>query len=100
VKALEGSLLQKFPKEEIRPLLEPFLALADDRDFWNHTLDGLAVLSAKGMFRIYRLQRSVAELVVVADSFHSAKKNNSIRPYDLRHFGVTKKWGPDPSGPL
>ena len=71
VKQLEESLLQQFPQEEIRPLLEPFLALADDRDFWNHTFDGLGVLSAKGFFRVYKLQRPVAELAVVADSFHT-----------------------------
>ena len=71
VKVLEESLLQRYPTDEIRPLLDPFLALADDRDFWNHTLDGLAVLGARGMFRVYRLQRPVAELVVVADGFHT-----------------------------
>jgi hypothetical protein len=71
VKVLEESLLQRYPTDEIRPLLDPFLALADDRDFWNHTLDGLAVLGARGMFRVYRLQRPVAELVVVADSVHT-----------------------------
>lgn len=71
VKALEGSLEQKYPTHEIRSLLDPFLALADDRDFWNHTLDGLAVLGAKGMFRIYRLHQPVGELAIVADSFHT-----------------------------
>ena len=71
VKAVEASLRQKYPTYEIQPLLDPFLALADDRDFWNHTLDGLAVLAARDMFRVYRLQRPVAELVVVADSFHT-----------------------------
>jgi hypothetical protein len=29
------------------------------------------VLGAPGMFRVYRLRRPVAELVVVADSFHT-----------------------------
>jgi len=71
VKALEESLLQKYPKREIQALLDPFRALAEDRDFWEHTLDGLAVLGARGMFRVYRLQRAVAELAVVADSFHT-----------------------------
>jgi hypothetical protein len=71
VKTLEGSLLQQFSNDETRSLLEPFVALADDRDFWNHTLDGLAVLSATAMFRVYKLQRPVSELAVVADSFHS-----------------------------
>lgn len=71
VKALKESLLQKYPTREIQVLLDPFLALAEDRDFWNHTLDGLAVLVTRGMFRVYRFQRPVPELVVVADSFHT-----------------------------
>jgi len=71
VKELEESLLQQFPKDEIRPLLKPFLALADDRDFWKHTLDGLAILASTDFFRVYNLQRPVADLVVVADSFHT-----------------------------
>src|SRR5690606_31632128 len=54
----------------VMSLLEPFRALADDRSFWDHTLDGLAVLGATGMFRVYRLQRPVGELAVAADSFH------------------------------
>jgi len=70
VKELEESLLQQLSKEEIQPLLEPFLALTNDRDFWNQTLDGLAVLGARGIFRVYKLHRPVAELAVVADSFH------------------------------
>ena len=71
VKVLEESLKQQYPTDEIRQLLEPFLALADDREFWNHSLDGLAVLGAKGTFRVYNLQRRVAELAVVADGFHT-----------------------------
>lgn len=85
VKALEESLLQQLPKEDIRPLLEPFLALADDRDFWNHTLDGLAVLGAKGIFRVYKLQRPVAELVVVADSFHTKPLIRILQSADRYH---------------
>ena len=92
VKALEGSLLQQFPKDEIRPLLEPFLALADDRDFWNHTLDGLAVLGARGIFRVYKLQRPVAELAVVADSFHSKPLMRILQSADRYHvLGLNRK---------
>jgi release factor family 3 len=70
VKALEESLRQKYSTRDVQPLLEPFQRLAGDRDFWNHTLDGLAVLGAPGLFRVYRLQRPVPELAIVADSFH------------------------------
>jgi hypothetical protein len=71
VKALEESLHQQFDSDEIQPLLEPMLALVDDHDFWNCTLDGLAVLRSRKVFRVYKLQRPVAELAVVADSFHT-----------------------------
>jgi hypothetical protein len=70
VRELEESLLQQFTKDELQQILEPFQALAKNHDFWNHSLDGLAVLAARGMFRVYKLQRPVDELAVVADSFH------------------------------
>ncbi len=70
LKALEESLLQRYSLSETNPLLEPFRALAGDRDFWNHTWDGLAVLGAAGLFRVIKLQRPVSELAVAADSFH------------------------------
>lgn len=71
VKAMEAPLRQKYAARESRPLLAPFHALADNQEFWNHTLDGLAVLATSHVFKVYRLQRPVAELVVVADSFHT-----------------------------
>ena len=71
VKELEEPLRQQFPNDDIRKLLQPFLALANDMDFWNHTLDGLAVLGARGIFRVYKLQRPVTEFALVADSFHT-----------------------------
>ena len=71
VKRIEASLRQKYPTRDIRPLLQPFETLAEDRDFWNHTTDGLAVLGSPRLFRVYKLQRPVMELAVVADSFHT-----------------------------
>lgn len=70
VRKLEESLREHYPEPDIRRLLEPFAALAGDRDFWNHTRGGLAVLAATGVFRVITLQRPVPELAVVADSFH------------------------------
>jgi hypothetical protein len=71
VKALEVSLRQQHPAAETRALLAPFHALAEDADFWNHTLDGIAVLGGPGLFRVFVLARPVEELAVVADSFHT-----------------------------
>jgi hypothetical protein len=77
VKNLEQSLRQEYPAAETRLLLEPFETLAQDRGFWNHTLDGLAVLGGPNLFRVFQIQRPVRELAIVADSFHT-------KP--LRHF--------------
>lgn len=71
LKTLTASLRQKYANREVGDLLDPLHALADDVQFWNHTLDGLAVLAAPGFFRAYGLQRPVPELAVVADSFHT-----------------------------
>ena len=71
VKKLEDSLRRKYASRDIPALLRPFHALADDKAFWNHAGDGLAVLGAPNWFGAYRLQRPVAELTVVADSFHT-----------------------------
>lgn len=71
LKTLEESLQQKYPNRAVKPLLDPFRKLADDPEFWNHTLDGLAILASADLFRVYKLQRPVAELAVVADSFHT-----------------------------
>ncbi|EAR22097.1 baeRF3 domain-containing protein [Nitrococcus mobilis] len=70
VKQLAASLRTKYPARDIPALLRPFEALAEDREFWNHAGDGLAVLGAPDFFRVYRLQRPVAELAIVAESFH------------------------------
>ena len=70
LKTLEESLLGQHSTKNAEALLDPFRRLVGDRDFWNHTSDGLAVLGAAGLFRIFKLQRPVPELAVVANSFH------------------------------
>ena len=70
LKSLEQSLRQKYTMREIKPLLQPFQDLSENQEFWNCALDGLAVLGTPGLFRVYRLQRAVPELAIVADSFH------------------------------
>jgi hypothetical protein len=70
IRAVEESLRQKYRGRAVRPLLEPLQELAEDGAFWKHTVDGLAVLTGSTVFRLFRLQRPIKELAVVADSFH------------------------------
>lgn len=51
-------------------LLEPILAATGGLQFWNRTRDGLAVLAGPGILEIFRIQRTLPELAIVADSFH------------------------------
>ena len=86
VKELEVSLQQKHTAGESRLLLEPFEALARDGDFWKHTLEGLAVLSGRGVFQVFRLQRVVDELAIVADSFHTKPLRRFLQSVD--HYQI------------
>jgi len=71
VKQLDQSLQNRFTTSEIRTFLEPFEALSRDQEFWNHSMDGLAVFGAPGFFQVFGLQRTIRELAVAADSFHT-----------------------------
>lgn len=82
VKALETSLRKTYPSKDIPALLRPFQALAEDQAFWNHTASGLAVLGGPNLFRVYRLPRPVAELAVVADSFHTKPLMRMVQSAD------------------
>jgi hypothetical protein len=71
VRTLEESLADVAEADEIAELLRPLRELETDEMFWRHSGDGLAVLASPDVFRVYRLQRTVPELAVVADTFHT-----------------------------
>lgn len=86
VKKLEQSLLQQYSASEATILLQPFVALASNDEFWNHTLDGLAVLCTADMFKTIGLPISTEDLTVVADSFHTKplrKYLQSVERYNV-----------------
>ena len=70
VKELEATLRRKYPAAETRHFLEQFEALGHDHAFWSQGLDGLAVMGGAGLFRVFRLPRTVAEVAIVADRFY------------------------------
>ncbi|HEU4773462.1 MAG TPA: hypothetical protein VFS82_02910 [Lysobacter sp.] len=70
VKAAEALWRERYPGHDPEPVMANLRKLGEERNFWNHTLDGLAVLASPTLFRVYRLQRPVTELAIVADSFH------------------------------
>lgn len=70
VKDLENSLKSTYPKIETQSLLKPYYDLAENTDFWQHTLDGLVVLSNEHSFKVFHLQRPTPDFAVVSDSWH------------------------------
>jgi DNA-binding cell septation regulator SpoVG len=82
LKQLEESLLKQYSPAEAKSHLEPFEALSTDAGLWNHTLDGLAVLSAPGFFKVIGLQLPVKDLAVVADSLHTKPLRKYLQSVD------------------
>src|SRR6185312_6185079 len=70
IREAERSLREKYSGREVRPLLEPFQALADDYYFWTHQREGLAILGSPSRFDVFQLRRTVKEWVEVANSFY------------------------------
>lgn len=86
VRQMEVSLLQKYSASEVHEYLVPLEAIVNDIDIWNYTKGGLAVFSAKGLFKVVGLHKSVEELAMVADSFHTKPLRQYLQSVD--HFHV------------
>jgi Bacterial archaeo-eukaryotic release factor family 3 len=57
-------------KAEIAQIMGPAHALIDDRAFWRHQEQGLAVYAAPNFFRAYWVPRPVREIARISDHFH------------------------------
>jgi hypothetical protein len=71
LRTVEASLRRRFPKGGHEALLGRLATYADDADFWIHGADGLAMFAAPDHFAVFKLQRPVPEIAVVADNFHT-----------------------------
>lgn len=71
VDSLEAGLLVKHRRDEVDRLLEPFHRLDANATFWQHTLDGLAVLSSDGKAEVFRVQQTFQPLALSTDRFHT-----------------------------
>lgn len=92
VKALDESLRRDYAAAAAESLLAPFRALEDDHAFWNHGQEGLAIFAAPDLFRIYRLQRSVPERAIVAQSFHTKPLLRILQSSDRFHvLGLNRR---------
>jgi hypothetical protein len=86
VRQMEESLMQKYSASEAKEYMEPLGSLVNDNDIWNYTKNGLAVFSAKGMVKVVGLHKSVEELAMVADSFHTKPLWQYLQSLDQFHL--------------
>lgn len=70
LRSAEESLAREYSGREMRPVLDRLNSLSVNQDFWNHTLDGLAIFAAADRFEVLPTQRTMPELAVVAKTFH------------------------------
>ncbi|MCC7575320.1 MAG: hypothetical protein KK926_00615 [Methanomethylovorans sp.] len=70
IRKIENSLRLEYQKSDIDSIMKPFYQIEEDKNFWNKTLDGLAILTNSQKCVVYRLQSQVKEFAVAADSFH------------------------------
>jgi hypothetical protein len=90
LRTAEESLRQRYTGTD--DLLAPVRALVTDAAFWNHTLDGLAVLAAPGLFRVFRFQRPVRDMAVVANRFQLKPLLRVVQSGDrYQVLGVTRQ---------
>lgn len=86
LRTIENSLKQLEDASFTEKVLQPFYEIYEDREFWNHTTEGLAILASANKCVVFHLHIPVRELAVVADSFHIkplVKAFQSIENYML-----------------
>lgn len=70
IKSLEKQLDKKLENQQVAQVLDPLYKLIDDSDFWNSTLDGIAVFANPDFFRVFNAPVTLDELLINSDSFH------------------------------
>lgn len=70
LRQLKAAVERKHRDRDMSALFEPFEGLVDDREFWAHPQDGIAVFAAQGFFHVEKIQRQVPELVSVNDHLY------------------------------
>ncbi len=82
MKELRETLRNLHPSHDAQRLMAPIVAVAQDRDFWNCTREGLAVFRSDQLFRVFKLQVTVPEIALVAHGFHCTPLLRTLQTAD------------------
>src|SRR5665648_3068 len=80
-------------KKDISSIMKMFQQIEEDKNIWNYTLEGLAVLANLNRCIIYKLDEAVENLAIVADSLHIkplVKIFQSVEKYQLLGLSGTE----------
>lgn len=92
VHQIEQSLKETASKQEVEKRMKPFKEIAESREFWRSTKDGLAIFASADRCIVYILQRPVKEFSVVANSFHIKPLIRVYQSADRYHLlGINRK---------
>jgi hypothetical protein len=92
LREMRSSLAERYSAREVKPVVAKFDELGADQGFWLRRTDGLAILASANRFEVFELQRSVPELVMVADSFHVKPLLRIMQSADRYHvLAVNRK---------
>jgi hypothetical protein len=70
LKVIESSLEQIPNFDMMDSIMKPLHELREDKAFWNHTSEGMAVFASVNRCIVYKLYSPVEALAVVSNSFH------------------------------
>jgi len=89
---IEKSLEQLPGFDSVDKIMKPFWGLKEDKEFWNHTSEGIAVFATVNKCIVYKLDNPVKELAIVGKTFHIKpllKANQTTENYLL--LGLSKE---------
>jgi hypothetical protein len=61
VRQLQSLLQERYPEQDPKPLVEPFLALEKDPSFWRSNGDGIAVFGTRDYFKVISVHQPLPE---------------------------------------
>lgn len=70
IRQIESALKESYPKSNLENLMEPFYQIEKDKEFWRTVSEGLAIYATETTCVVYKIQRPLKELAVVADRLH------------------------------
>ena len=85
LRQMQASIGERYATRDVQSILDRFDTLARDEAFWLRRTGGLAILASADRFEVFDLQRSVPELVIVADSFHVKPLLRIVQSADRYH---------------